>query len=335
MIIDAYSHYAPRNSLLRMKNSANADMKKAAIVTQSFCDSHTNFINLEERLRDLDTYGISCQVTVIQTTIDPNVLPLKPEESIALSRVINDDMEKLMQGSRGRIFSLGVAPLTALEEGGLEEMTRAVRDLGLKGFVVPTNVQGAPLDHFKSFWERVTKLDAPVYLHPVDQRENSVRSYENDFDLMHVFGWPFETALALSRLVFSGILEAFPGLKVVGHHLGGMIPFLAGRIIESYDKGMKVIKEEQKTGIRLSKTTFEYFRQFYYDTAVGGNASAVKCGYEIFGADRLLFATDYPWGPDGGKARLSAYPDMVMRTGIPKDELNRIFETNARKLLKL
>ncbi|MCL4517618.1 MAG: amidohydrolase, partial [Thaumarchaeota archaeon] len=129
---------------------------------------------------------------------------------------------------------------------------------------------------------------------------------------------------------------SFLNVKIVAHHLGGMIPFFLGRISESFDSGMFVMKAEQKKGVKLSKPRVtDYFREFYYDTAVGGSASAIKCGYDVFGSKHLLFSTDYPWGPDNGRARLASYSKILKGIGFPKDDLFDIQEGNARQLFGL
>ncbi len=156
------------------------------------------------------------------------------------------------------------------------------------------------------------------------------RSYEADYDLAHNFGWPFETVLMLSRLVFSEIMERYPTLKIVNHHLGGgMIPFFWGRILETY------APEEQPRllGKVMPRPLFEYFSKFYYDTAVGGSAVAIRCAYEVFGADQLIFATDM--NSYGKENRLATYPDVLRSVGLPRADTEKIFSGNARRLLKL
>jgi aminocarboxymuconate-semialdehyde decarboxylase len=139
-----------------------------------------------------------------------------------------------MEKWNNRTQTVGVVPLSALDAGGLDEIKRAVRDLGRKGVQVLTNIRGKPIDEFKAFWREAARLGAVVYVHPINAADEHARPYESDYDLAHVFGWPFETTLALSRLVFSGITSEFPNLKMISHHMGGMMPFFAGRMNEAY-----------------------------------------------------------------------------------------------------
>jgi aminocarboxymuconate-semialdehyde decarboxylase len=134
----------------------------------------------------------------------------------------------------------------------------------------------------------------------------------------------------LSRLIFSGILEKYPALEIVSHHLGGgMVPFLFGRIEEFYVPE----RQEKELGRVLSRPVKELFKRFYYDTAVGTSGAAIKCCYEVFGSDRMLFSTDLPYGPRGGVLRLESYPRTVRECGIPAADVDKILGGNARRLL--
>lgn len=343
MIVDAYTHFCPLKYVDGLARSSNRGVKEIIEKTQSFFRIRPQFNDVKERLRDLDNSNIDVQVTSIVPGLDPNLLPLGSDEQVTLSRLINDGMFEVMRKTDRRILPVGSVRLVALESSDQDdlklnemksEMRRAVKELGLNGFMVPTHIAGIPIDRFRSFWKEAATLEAPVLIHPTNTITNAGRPYEDEYDLMHVFGWPFETTLTLSRLVFSGIMEEYPGLKVIAHHLGGMIPFFAGRIMESYSERLgTVARPEPEMLKRLTKPPFEYFKMFYYDTAVGGSTSAVKCGYEVFGADQLVFATDYPYGPEGGRVRLKSYPDVVRQLSLPKEDEDKIFSRNIFRLL--
>jgi len=300
-------------------------------------ESKPHFTDTQKRLEDLDRYSFAGQVTMIQPNLDPTCLDLSNEQELEFARLANDELAQIMNSSNGRIVALGVIPTNVSDDLYLVEMRRAVQELGLKGFMTMTNLKGKPIDQYEPMWAEAEKLDAAVYLHPVDPVNYSGRPYEDQYDLAHVFGWPFETSLVLPRIIFSGILEKYPRLKIVAHHLGGMIPFFSGRIRESYsERASSSRMAEEKAGLRkkLSKPAWEYFKRFYYDTAVG-SAAAIKCGYENFGSKNLVFSTDYPWGEDGGRERLTSYPKLVQELNLPQEEQSEIFEENISKLLKI
>ncbi len=334
-ITDAYTHNVPRTYLRQFLDSSNPEVHEAAESTRERSESQPNLIDFETRISQMNKYGISKQVTCLYQGVDPNHIPVgNGTDQVKLCSVINDGMSKEMEKSGGRIFALGTPPLQGLEAGGIEEIRRAIRDLGLKGFMVVTNVHGEPVDHFKEFWDEANHLGVPVYLHPVDPVSSDSRPYEDEYDLMHVLGWPFETSLTMARLVFSGTMSRNPDLRVVAHHLGAMIPYFAGRINESYDKETLLVKPEQRfEESKGTKPSIERFRGFYLDTAIGGNRHAIECAREIFGAQKIIFGTDYPFGPSGGTRRLANYPDIVRATNLSAEEKRMILEENATKLL--
>jgi predicted TIM-barrel fold metal-dependent hydrolase len=337
-IIDAYTHNVPARYLKHILGSSDPRVNEAASKTADRCKKSPNMIDLETRITQMDKYGIDKQVTCIYQGIDPNHLPIRdPEEQLKLCRIINDDMANLSDRGNGRVFALGTAPLRALHQGGIEEMRRAVKELGLRGFMTITHVEGKPIDRFDLFWQETNRLGVPVYLHPIDPVNCDGRPYEDEYDLMHVLGWPFETSVAMARLVLSGTMSRNTNLRVIGHHLGAMIPFFSGRINESYDKEMSLVKPEQQfEEVRKNnKPAVHYFQRFYYDTAIGGNKAAIEMTRDIFGAEKIIFGTDYPFGPKDGIHRLSTYPKIVEEGDFSPVEKQLIFEENASKLLSI
>jgi len=240
-------------------------------------------------------------------------------------------MARMMEDSKGRLVGIGNVPLDDYEPNGRRETERAIESLGLKGVFVSTNLLGRPIDlpEFEPFWSHVAEKGIPVLIHPVDPFPTSRRSYEDEYGLMMEFGWPYESQLMLSRLVFSGIMERYPGLKIVAHHLGGGIPFFWGRILEVYDGQLT-----RRIGRELPRSLLEYFSLFYYDTCMGTSA-AVRCACETFGVERLIFATDAPYGPGAGETRLATYPQMIRDVGLSESDNRKIFADNARKLFNI
>jgi aminocarboxymuconate-semialdehyde decarboxylase len=334
MIIDAYTHWTPPNYLKQLSNAKSEGAKKAAKYTSQLSREKPNFIQLEKRLEDLDRFGFKMQITMVHSIIEPNTFELDSEENLKLTSILNDDLVELVDKSKGRIAGLGTIPLQALNNGGLEEMERAI-DMGLKGFMVPTNSLGKPIDQFFPALEKASKLGVPIYIHPVDTIEKMSRPYEIEFDLMHVLGWPYETSLIWARLVLSGVMERLHQLKIVTHHLGGTIPYLIGRIQESYDSKASKVMNVRGELFNSGNTPTEMLRRFYYDTAIGGNAAAIQCGREVVGIENMVFSTDYPWGPDSGRNRMSTYPDLLRKLNFTEEELETVFSGNITKLLNL
>jgi aminocarboxymuconate-semialdehyde decarboxylase len=145
--------------------------------------------------------------------------------------------------------------------------------------------------------------------------------------MMGVFGWPFDTTQAVRRMIFGGVFDRFPSLQVVTHHLGAMFPYFAQRAINHADRPLK----------RLYKHDFMYYwkTNLWGDTALSGTRAALPCGYAFFGAERMLFATDYPFGPENGEGHIRECLAAVKEMKIPAREKKMILSDNAKKLLKM
>lgn len=335
MIIDAHAHMYHGSYLVWLSEAGGPDARKRIDRLEEAARRRPSTMDVAERLAMLDRNAFDFQVVT-----PPGGGNLPADENAdrsAMVRIINDGMARLMEESKGRLIAGGTVSLTDFGRGGEEEMVRAVEELGLKAITVPSHFKGQPLDvpELEPFWARAEELDVPIYIHPSSPDQHRDRGYEAGYDLSHNFGWPFETELSLSRLVFSGIMERYPDLKVVGHHLGGGLPFFWGRTCETYAEDNDFNAANKASMSVLSHPLFEYFSRFYYDTAVGGSAAAIRCALEVFGPDHLLFATDAPNGPGTGEVRLATYPTVVRSLGLSAGDTENILSGNVRKMLKL
>jgi aminocarboxymuconate-semialdehyde decarboxylase len=290
-----------------------------------------HLVNSELRLSLMDKNEIDIQVITPTPTFYSDLLPPDPTSYSSFIRLINDGMARLMDESKGRFAGVGTIPLIDFENGTLNELERAIKTLGLKAITLPSNLKGKSI--VSAEWEAVfsqcARTGIPVYIHPNASVKHADRSYEADYDLSHVFGWPFETMLALSRLVFSGILERHPSLIIISHHLGGGIPFFCGRMEETYTPDI----QQRLFGRVLPKPLIDYFSYFYYDTAIGGSPAATRCALEVFGADQILFATDYYFGEGTGEFRLVNYRQIIENMNISDEDKRKILGGNANRLL--
>jgi aminocarboxymuconate-semialdehyde decarboxylase len=184
-------------------------------------------------------------------------------------------------------------------------------------------------------YELMVKFDLPIWVHPMrssDQPDylTETVSYNQIFS---IFGWPYDTTVAMTRLIFAGIFEKFPTLKLITHHCGGMVPYFADRLIIHYDNGLERLGTKHFPG--LKKHPVDYFRMFYADTALNGNPSALKCGLEFFGEDHLLFGTDAPYDIENGGVSIRGTVNAIEAMGVSESVRNKIYEGNARRLLRL
>jgi len=258
----------------------------------------------------------------------PPEYALSSKDAVDLVRMANDEMAELVIKYPDR-FPAAVASLPMSDpDASLREIDRAMKDLKLKGVQIFTSVNGKALDRpeFLPVYEKMADYDLPIWLHPC--RDQNVPEYPGEkaakYGLFLSFGWPYETTMALGRLVFSGVMEKYPNLKLIAHHCGAMIPFLTARIAPQPFEDGEIMK--------LTKPPVEYFKRIYADTVLGGNTAAMMCGYAFFGADRMLFGTDYPYP---GEAAHEAIIKAIGRMEITGEEKAKIFSGNARRLLKL
>ncbi len=337
MIIDGHTHMMNEKYFDQLATKGGKWGEERVNFGRGIAQRKPHFTDVGERVAQLDRNGITYQVITPQSTFDCNLLPGDINAQLAYAKVLNNSMGELMEESKGRLIAAGTIPMAGFEQGSRQEMERAIKTLGLKAIGIDTNIRGKPIDapEFELFWACANEMDVPVFIHPVKPAGTNDRPYEAEYDLIHNFGWPFETTLMLCRLIFSGIMERYPALKVVSHHLGGgLVPFFMGRTLETYERKNQQANYDGQIE-PLPKPLFEYFSSVYYDTAVGGSAPAIKCAYEVFGADPLLFATDAPWGPGSGEFRLRDYPKVINSLEIPEADKKKILGENALKLLSL
>jgi uncharacterized protein len=152
-----------------------------------------------------------------------------------------------------------------------------------------------------------------------------------------VIGWPFETGAALARLVFSGTIDRLPGLKIITHHLGGIIPYFEGRVGHSWDQLGSRTSDEDYGAIlkRLKKRPFDYFKDFYGDTALAGSRAATVCGISFFTPDHVLFASDCPFDPEKGTGYIRATIEVIESLDLSPDDKAKICHGNAVRMFGL
>ena len=189
----------------------------------------------------------------------------------------------------------------------MREVERAINELGAVGVQIFTNVGGKPLDRpeFEGFFAAMNKIGKPIWIHP--ERGARHPDYQDEekslYEIWWTFGWPYETSVAMSRLVFSKTLDKYPNLKIIVHHLGAMVPYHEGRVGPGWDQlGKRTTDEDYFALLKsLKKRPLDYFKQdFKADTAVFGSRAATVCGLEFYGADNVVFASDCPFDPEGG-----------------------------------
>lgn len=332
MAIDIFSHIFPRKFF---KDYAKSQLPFTPFADVGYGPDGDRFIDTEYRLKVLRKFGIDKAVV---TLAQPSIWSHIPEKDmLKLIREGNDGMAEITQKNPD-LISVATVPLLTGE--GLDELDRSIRDLGLKGLEIFSDYGGRPIDmpEMLPFYEKMAKYDLPIWVHPVSYPHYD---WAFDYDLVKIFGWPYDTTLAVSRLVFSGVLSKYPNLKLIVHHLGGMVPYYAERLRGFIDDPIKTkppgVKRERDSSENagLKEHPVEYFRRMYGDTVVNGSLGALECAYRFYGADHIVFATDFPFGPEKGERWVDQTLKSIRSINIPESEQEMILDGNARKLLKL
>jgi aminocarboxymuconate-semialdehyde decarboxylase len=329
MIIDIYTHILPDRFFQEMSR-VSPKLENIGARLRGV----KKLFDLDLRFAEMDELGDYRQIIS---------LPNPPLEEIAqgetaqrLSRVANDAMAELCARHPARFPAFVAAVSLDDVDAALKEAERAITTLGARGIQIFTNIAGYPLDEerFKPVFALMAAHDLLIWLHPA--RSASMPDYASEtksrFEMWWCFGWPYETSVAMARLVFAGVFDRHPELKIVTHHLGGgMIPFFDGRI----GAGMEVLgqrtsdEDYSKIIPSLKRPHLDYFRAFYADTALFGAGNGLICGLDFFGADRVVFATDAPLGPIA--KTLAAIDALDLEDGARQ----KIMVGNAGRLMKM
>lgn len=272
--------------------------------------------DLDAKVAEMDSQGIGLAAL---STNDPG-----PEQfgndGPRVARMIHDYLFEATRRYPGRFFPLATLPLLDMD-AALEELDRCVNQLGMKGVLLYSNLAGYFPDEprFAPLFERTVALDIPLLLHPPYPMTFDATS---GYQLTGGLGLMFDTTIALSRLILSGVFDRFPTLKLVCPHVGGTLPYLIGRI----DHQVCVLK---RMDVALEKKPSDYLRQNVYFDTVNVLPEVIRFGYEFVGPDRMLFATDHPW------VEMDRGVNNVRRLQLPPDHESKIFAGNARGLFDL
>lgn len=262
--------------------------------------------------------GIDKQILTFTT---PGTHIESPERSVELARMVNDSFAKIIDEHSDRFAALATLPLNN-PDAAVSELERAFSDLGFRGVMVYSNINGTALSD-RCFWplyEKADKLKAVFYIHPSFPVGVEAMT---DYWLMPLIGFTFDTTLAAAKLVFSGVVERFPEIRWVLGHLGGAIPYLQERL----DRGYFAFKECREN---ISKKPSEYLKEFYYDT-VNFDVNSLQLAIDFAGADHLVAGSDYPHQIGS----LEKMVKSIEKLNISPKDKERIFSENAAELLGL
>jgi predicted TIM-barrel fold metal-dependent hydrolase len=321
MVVDFQHHYVPVELAKRrgLYSDKTTFLKEGGLPATTM---HARLYDLDMQLSDMNEAGVD--VSVLSCL-------LGWDASLEECRLINDDLARVQRKYSGSFIGLAQAPILQGKEA-LRELDRAIRDLGLRGVTITSQVQGVPLDSPKlyDFYEKVCELDVPIFVHPALVPVG----YEwlKEYDLPRILGREVDLTVATTRLIAGGVLDRFPRIKLVIAHFGG---------------GISAVKERLSgKGYRfgtLKRPFAEYFDMLYFDLAgFEGGLVALRCALLGIRPERLLFASDYPQDFTGintdtgkGMQALKDYIETVRGLDLKEESREAILGGTAARLLKI
>ena len=296
-------------------------------------------VDLDERFRVMDLFGEYQQILSLASP--PLEALAGPEDAERLAKAANDGMADLCKRYPERFPGFAASLPMNSPDGLLEEARRSLSDLGARGVQIFSNAAGKPLDapEILPLFDLMAEFDLPIWLHPARgaSHPDYLTETKSQYEIWWTFGWPYETSVAMARIVFAGLFDKHPGLKIITHHMGAMIPYFEGRVGPGWDQLGSRTSDEDLTLVtdRLQKRPFDYFKMFYADTAVFGARAATECGLSFFGPDRVVFASDSPFDPEKGPMYIRETIKILDDLDLSESDREKIYRGNALKLLNL
>jgi len=328
--IDAFCHFSPKRYFDALVESpaGQKDIGKRVRGIPALYD-------LDLRLKVVDQFPDYTQVLSLGLPMVDRLWG--PDKTPEMAKLANDGLAEVCAKHSDRFVGYSAVVPMNNPEAAAKEAERALKN-GANAVQLGTNANGKPIDG-KEFWplyEAIEKSGKPILLHPARSRE--MIDYQGEakskYEICSVLGWPFETGVALSRFIFSQIMDTYPNLKIISHHLGGVIPYLEGRIGHSFDQMGARTSDEDYESLRksLKKRPFDYFKDFYGDTAIEGVRGPMICGIDFFGADHVLFASDCPFDKEKGPGYIRSTIAVLESIDLKPADREKISYKNAQAM---
>jgi len=323
MKIDFHNHFFPKEYIKELEKRTQSPTVERDPSGRTLIHYAGDYNIVEEthttpevRIKEMDRCGMDMQVLSLTT---PGLEYIEPDQSVSLAIIVNDALSKVVHKYPERFRAVSALPLLDIDSA-VDELDRSVNTLGLSGATIFSSVAGKHLDS-QEFWpiyEKASQLDVPLFIHPTTP---SFGSAFDDYRIVPLLGFVFDTTVTVTRMVFAGVFEKWPKLKIILGHLGGTMPYLAERI----DNGYRAYSECKK---HITKLPSEYLKQTYMDT-VSFHAPALKCAYEFMGPTQLVLGSDFPHQIGSLERSITSIESL----DLPEKE--KIFGENGVRLLKL
>ena len=331
MRVDAYTHFIPATFFNKIVEGGHADIGKRVREIPCIHD-------LDVRKKIVDTFKDYAQI--LSYSMPPLEVMTKGDGVLAneYAKLINDGFAQIIEKDRAHFPGWVAQVSLAAPDAGAAEAERAIK-MGALGVQIYTNIAGKPLDDpaFVPFFETMNKLNKPIWMHPARGANfpDYLSETKSKYEIWWTFGWSYETAAAMARLVFSKTLDKYPNLKIITHHFGGIVPMLEGRIGPGWDQlGARTSDENLRPLLgELKKRPLDYFKHsFYADTAVFGGEPATHCGFDFYDFDKIVFASDCPFDPEKGTMYIRETLRILDGIDFSKEKKDKLFHGNLEAI---
>lgn len=280
---------------------------------------HAKLTSVETRLRDMDKAGIDIQA--ISPAPFQYFYWTEPDLGLQTAQLVNNRIAEIAQGHPDRFVGLGTVPLQA-PDLAVAELERMAKQLGMRGVEISTNVAGAELsdERFRKFFAKAQELDMLIFMHPSGFTDGQRLS---DHYFINVIGNPLESTIAVSHLIFGGVLDAYPKLKLCIAHGGGFLPAYSGRMDHAHRA-----RSDCRRCIKRRPTS--YLKKLYFDTIVF-TQHQLEYLVGLYGADHILLGTDYPY--DMAESDPVGFVEAARK--LSRADKTSIMGGNAARLLKI
>jgi len=319
--IDAYTHILTEHFFTELKETYGVG---------ELSGSPDWLWDVDRRKEDMAEYGVDKQV--ITLALPTLWRGMDQEVALPIVREANDEIRRLADEHPDHFIPVGTIPFAT--EPYRAEFERCVTELNMAGAQIFSNVDGQPIDgaDFEALYERAAGHGTPLWLHP---QHHPWYPWVDDYMDHRLFGWPFDTTLALSRLVFSGIMDRHPDLTIVSHHGGGMVPFYGERIRMFYEQRQEYPDNypDAQEWPDYSAPPVEFFQRFAADTATSGSGIAIDSARQFFDDGNVVFGTDYPFSPERGRRALRRTVEAIDALDLAESERAAIYGENLQGML--
>jgi predicted TIM-barrel fold metal-dependent hydrolase len=332
--IDFYCHF----SAMRVIDYLEAAGGPKPHVFRSLFANTPTLIDPDRRLLLMDEFGVARSVLVPLPWLETApAVHADPTKCLEAARLLNEDLARVSERRPDRFSAVAVLPTTT-PEIMTGELRRAVGELGMAGGMVVTGPTVKRPDHpdFEALYAEASRLDVPLWVHPSRPPffPDYVDEKESRFQLWQTLSWLQDSSAAMVRIVFAGVFDRHPNLKLIIHHHGALVPLFAQRMQYGWDYF------EQNTGVKqpttIARPYIEHFKKFYCDTATQGNEpKLLEMTTAFFGPDRVLFGSDAPMDASAGRSFTADALKSIAGMQIAQGDKAKILRGNALKLLKL